>query len=221
MQKPNLLSGTVWRRLKKLYSDPWLFRTLLPGVKCHFVDCGGNNGSSVRMFRKDFDFHSRFYITSFEPNPRFFDCYSNFLRHKLVRAAVDNRDGHRQFFLDPDDGDGSTFFENKLTQENGGYGVIDVDRPVNVQTVNLSRWIDENIDQKDYLVLKLDVEGAEYDILEQMIADATIRKVRQLFIEWHYEKVSVPAERHHKVRKALVELKIPVRLWDAQITQSP
>ena len=42
-----------------------------------------------------------------------------------------------------------------------------------IPTVDLSRWIRENTDKEDYVIFKLDVEGAEYDILKKMLEEGT------------------------------------------------
>jgi hypothetical protein len=57
--------------------------------------------------------------------------------------------------------------------------------------VKLSRWLRDNTTIFDYVILKLDVEGAEYNILEKMIRDRTIRRINHLFIEWHWNKVGI------------------------------
>ncbi len=47
-------------------------------------------------------------------------------------------------------------------------------RPV-IPTVDLSRWIRENTKKEDYVIFKLDVEGAEFDILKKMLAEGTFK----------------------------------------------
>ena len=136
-------------------------------------------------------------------------------RHTLVPFAVDKKDGTRSFFLDREDGDGSTFYESKLTRESGGIGTLDIKRPIQVETVDLARWIRENLTKSDYIALKLDVEGAEYDVLERMIETDVLSYVNALFIEWHWQKVRISEERHLRVVQAVTDAKIPIVEWDA------
>ncbi len=138
-----------------------------------------------------------------------------FAKHNLIQAAVSDSDGAAEFYLDREDGDGSTLFRNKLTRENGGYGTLDTANPDIVKTIDLSRWIRDELRPNDYIVLKLDVEGAEYDILEKMARDDTLRRVRHLFVEWHWQKIGLPESRHMKVLQLLKDQRIPVREWDA------
>ena len=154
-------------------------------------------------------------MVTFEPNDIFAKCYSDFPRHRLIPAAVHDRDGFQDFFLDPEDADGSTLFRNKLTRETGGYGTLDVANPIKVRTIDLSRWVREHTNNFNYVILKLDVEGAEYDILEKMIHDRTIRRIKHLFVEWHWERVGIPRARHEELIRALQRRRVAILEWDA------
>jgi len=45
------------------------------------------------------------------------------------------------------------------------------------------------IKQFDGVILRMDIEGAEYPVLRKMIIDGTIMKVKLLGIEWHAHKM--------------------------------
>ncbi len=65
-------------------------------------------------------------------------------------------------------------------------------------------------------VVKLDVEGAEFPILEKLVVDGTDALVAELLVEWHDDKLA-----DHAVRKAalLESLRCPVTSWeDARTT---
>jgi|ERR1041385_4948825 FkbM family methyltransferase len=218
-----LLPPTVKRLLRHgqlgssrdLCSDRTRYHSVIPWRRHLFIDGGGYNGCSIRRFLKEFDREGRFEIVTFEPNDVFANCYADFPRHCLIRAAIHNRDGSQDFFLDPEDGDGSTFFRDKLTRETGGYGALDVANPVTVRTINLSRWIREHTKPFDYVILKLDVEGAEYDVLERMIRDRTIRRIKHLFVEWHWNRVGISQQRHEELLRALQRRRVAMLEWDA------
>jgi FkbM family methyltransferase len=198
-----------------LFSGRTRYHSIMPWRRHLFIDGGGNNGCSIRRFFKEFDREGRFEIVTFEPNDIFASCYSNFPRHRLIQAAVHDRDGFQDFYLDPEDSDGSTLFRNKLTRETGGYGTLDVTNPVKVRTIDLSSWIREHTKRFNYVILKLDVEGAEYDILEKMIRDRTIHRVKHLFVEWHWNRVGISRERHEELLRALQRRRVAILEWDA------
>lgn len=195
---------------------PRMYHSLLPGRRHLFIDCGGHDGCSIRRFLSDFDRRGRFEMVTFEPNGAYQGNYCAFPRHTLIQAAAHDRDGSQTFYLDRDDGDGSTLFKNKLTAATGGYGTLDTDDPVTVTTVDLSAWILANTSPADYVILKLDIEGAEYDVLEKMLRDRSVQRVTHLFVEWHWDRVGVPRERHERTVRALKRLRVPVLDWDAQ-----
>jgi FkbM family methyltransferase len=192
------------------------YHSVIPWRRHVFLDCGGYDGCSIRRFIKDFDREGRFEMVTFEPNDLYATSYSDLPRHRLIQAAVRDREGFQNFFLDREDGDGSTFFGNKLTRENGGFGTLDTANPVKVRTIDLSRWLRKNTSMFDYVILKLDVEGAEYDVLEKMIRDRTICRINHLFVEWHWYKVGVPYDRHRTLVRALRRQRVPIFEWDAQ-----
>ena len=51
-----------------------------------------------------------------------------------------------------------------------------------VPCFDFSKWL---AGLGEHVILKMDVEGAEYDLLERMIADGTDHLVDELIIEWH------------------------------------
>ncbi|MFL6589867.1 MAG: FkbM family methyltransferase [Chthoniobacterales bacterium] len=192
-----------------------LYRSRIPLRRHLFLDGGGHDGSSVRRFRKEFDPQMRFRIVTFEPNPVYAQAYADMPKHQLIEAALSDHDGAASLYLDREDGDGSTLFRNKLTRDNGGFGVLDIENPIQVRTVNLSRWLRQHTSVLDYIILKLDVEGAEYAILEKLLRDGLLRRVAHLFIEWHWSRVAVPEQTHRALLDRIAR-HVPVLEWDAQ-----
>lgn len=181
-----------------------------------FIDCGGHNGSSVKKFRNEIDRNTSFEIFTFEPNPEFANDYSTFMRHHLLPYAVWIANGQIDFYLDREDGDGSTLIKEKTTREEGGIGQLDKVTPLRVRSIDLSSWIKRNFQKTDYIILKLDIEGAEYKVLDKLLEDKTIQYVDKLFIEWHWHKIGLPKTTHTDLVNKIRSLKIPVTEWDAQ-----
>tara|TARA_R110002110_G_scaffold170537_1_gene372650 strand:+ start:44 stop:853 length:810 start_codon:yes stop_codon:yes gene_type:complete len=55
--------------------------------------------------------------------------------------------------------------------------------------VNLSEFIKTNFNEGDEIYVKLDIEGAEFPVLNKMIEDDTLRYIHTLAIEWHDEMI--------------------------------
>ena len=54
-----------------------------------------------------------------------------------------------------------------------------------VVTASLPAWIETSFTEQDYVVLKLDIEGAEHSILAEMMARGLMRLVDVLTLECH------------------------------------
>ncbi len=174
-----------------------------------FIDCGGHDGCSVIKFLSS---RPGFKAITFEPNP-IFSGYYGYLPTELIRKAVSTHDGTVAFTVDPVDGDGSSIiagkdvvFDSSLSNEQCP--------TVNVDCVDLSRFIAEHVQADDYWCLKLDVEGAEYAILDKMIKDGTIDRVDELYIEFHWFKCGIPEAEHDRL-VAELDRHTVVSLWDA------
>lgn len=180
-----------------------------PEARCLFVDCGGYDGCSTLQFLIE---NPHFDCITFEPNPELWQYYCD-LPTLLVRKAVYNYDGEIRFTVDPVDFDGSSIIEGK--QIDWDRKVANDDCPtITVPCVDLSGYIRQLSRHYDRIVLKLDVEGAEYDILEKMLADETIGLIETLYCEFHLGKMDVTRERHEQIIAA-VGSQIPIYEWDA------
>ena len=49
----------------------------------------------------------------------------------------------------------------------------------------MSKFIKENFLKEDFIVLKLDIEGAEFEVLKDMIDTGSIKYVDELYVEFH------------------------------------
>jgi FkbM family methyltransferase len=93
--------------------------------------------------------------------------------------AIWKENGEMQFYISNDRwGDlGCTLDPSKRES-------LDLDNPRTVKTINFSDFL-LNFDEDDYIVVKLDIEGAEYEVIESILDSGTITRINELFIEWH------------------------------------
>ena len=178
-------------------------------MKKVFIDCGGHDGCSVRKFRKEIDINGEYHIISFEANKEYSKFYDNFENHQFYNKAVWTYDGHIDFYLDQKKGYGSSLIKEKRT------GRLDKENPEKTECVSLSSFIEIESTRYDEIILKLDIEGAEYEVLQDMINTGAIKKVTKLMIEWHYNKVGVSEEVHDSINNELKRLNVEIEEWDA------
>lgn len=163
-----------------------------------FIDCGGHDGCSVIKF---LEMHPDFECFSFEPNPILWPYY-RLLPTKLHRSAAFTYDGTMKFFVDPVDADGSTVMELKKVDATGS--LTNQQCPtISVPCIDLDAFIRDNTIPSDYVVLKLDIEGAEYDVLEKLMRTGVVNRIDELFAEFHWERAGIPQERHIALLESL------------------
>jgi FkbM family methyltransferase len=56
---------------------------------------------------------------------------------------------------------------------------------IEVRSIDFSAWLGRTVDANDFVVVKMDIEGAEYDVLEKLIADDHLRFINVLMVEFH------------------------------------
>jgi len=79
----------------------------------------------------------------------------------------------------------------------------------------LSNFILENIVLNDELILKLDIEGAEYKVISDLFETGAIKYISRLMIEWHYNKIGLSIEEHLAIVERLESIGILCEEWDA------
>ncbi len=175
-----------------------------------FIDGGGHDGCSALMFLLQ---NPEFDCVTFEPNQIFWHHYGG-LPVTLIGKALYTYDGNVAFRIDPVDGDGSSLIEGKRIDATRQ--VPDAECPVeNVPCVDLSRYVREASEKYSHIVLKLDVEGAEYEIFEKMMADGTLALVNKVYCEFHQKKMPISKERHTDILSRVQEVAGHVEAWDA------
>jgi FkbM family methyltransferase len=165
-----------------------------------FVDLGANVGDVSAGFARDNPRHDIYCIEPNETligqiNRRAFDARRTFI---TMWAAAWVYDGTVDLFASTAPV-AATVVPGKV--EHDPWPQIDYGSPTAIPCFDFSRWLLRTFDLKDEVVVKMDVEGAEYDIIEKMIADRSILLVRKLICEWHYDRFpGISAERHYAVR---------------------
>ena len=149
-----------------------------------FIDCGANRGQSIDNFIDKWNDWKEYEILSYEGNPRlssFFNKYNSITNIKFYSKAVWIIDGTVEFYL-CNDGDVSSSIIG--TKKTGRLDKI----PTIVECIDIDRVIRE-YSKEDYIILKIDVEGAEYELLNHMINKNTFEYVNVLYLEFHNHKV--------------------------------
>jgi len=144
----------------------------------YIIDCGSNIGMSILYFKMLYP-DSR--IVAFEPGEETYSCLEENVKINLLnfvdthKAALSNKEGNIEFYYDQDNA-GSLRMSTKQER-------MPKQRQT-VKTLLLSKHIDEEVD-----FLKIDIEGAELEVIEELSNAKKLSYVKQMLIEYHHHIV--------------------------------
>lgn len=170
-----------------------------------FLDIGAYNGVSVEFFLANHPQAKEFEIFSFECDGRnIATLRSKKLPIELIEAAAWSRDGYIEYYHGKDDG--GTMYPNKTT------GDISREKHYWVECVDLAAFIKSNFNKNDYIILKMNCEGAEYELIPHLKAKNLINWISKWYIQWHAEKIGISAKLHQVVQSMIPKY----YEWDCQ-----
>ena len=160
-----------------------------------FLDLGTHYGEGLGQFVGMFNINKTWTVHTFEANPTTFDI---FVEHHLIKtpfavahnAAISNKDGYVQLNIEtpPNEGDtgqGSSIIS--LDEWNPWDGSLrqNFQKEVTVPCIDLSRHILDHFSKDDNIIVKMDIEGSEFDVFEVLIESGAIEYINKIYVEWH------------------------------------
>lgn len=143
--------------------------------KPYIIDCGSNIGMSVLYFKMLYPDAS---ILAFEPGEEAFSCLEANIKNNRLNSvtankmALSSREGNIDFYCDQDK-PGSLIMSINPAR-------ISKQKRM-VKGTRLSNYIDRAVD-----FIKMDVEGAEMEIMEDLCREGKLNHIRQMAIEYHH-----------------------------------
>lgn len=156
-----------------------------------FIDGGADKGSTIGWFERS-QFYSKhsWEMFAFEADSQLASAIPHKSNLTIFDQAMWIHDDFIEFHLAKDWKWNSVF--GRKTR-----GLPD--KTVCVSSIDFSHWVKNNFNESDYILLKLDIEGAEYKILDKMILDGSLDYVDSLFIEFHSGRAGVSVETDKKI----------------------
>jgi FkbM family methyltransferase len=179
------------------------------------LDCGSHLGESVKKFRNilndiTYEYHmfeaNTYLYNQIELNPEFDDC-------KKFNFAISNKNDVIKLWgcVKNKNSVGSTTQKSKANWDS-----IEETDYIEVKSINLSEYIKNNFNKEDYIILKLDIEGSEYDVLRDLIDTEVIHYVNELFCEFHSCWMSSEfLEKEQQIKNDLNKINLNLSYWDA------
>jgi FkbM family methyltransferase len=189
-------------------------------MKKIFLDCGTNLCQGLQEISKKHNITDEWEVYSFEANPLTYSIINKnkFSNVKFINKAVWNENCTKNLTVEiwPGEVKKSDIYNIKddiVTDLpiGGGCNIMDENfifihskeenitkKAHIVECFDFSNFILNNFKKEDFIIIKLDIEGAEYPVLEKMIKDDTLKYVDILYVEWHnhmlinkYDEISI------------------------------
>tara|TARA_Y100000361_G_C11155462_1_gene343819 strand:- start:499 stop:1128 length:630 start_codon:yes stop_codon:yes gene_type:complete len=145
------------------------------------IDIGANEGQEIEALLPTYC-----EIHSFEPHPMFFKelhkKYISLPNIHLNQSAAWKSDGKMKLY-----------YKRGISARNGGASLIkdkmnlDLQLNVEVKCIDIAKYISGL--NKDIDLLKIDAEGAEYEILNHLFETGAFQKIKNIYYEDHSRKI--------------------------------
>jgi len=187
------------------------------GKKGLFLDCGSNIGQGFEFFRKYYPNKIYDYIL-FEPNPYCYKelvmKYANLVNEGVLikNVAIGVEDGKIDFYgLEEDKGGIYSVGGTVLPEHNSKMYTTPSSASLKVSSINFAEYFVDVLNKNEYsvVILKLDIEGGEYPVLESLTANNQVVKFETMYIEFHsqYMTKKLALQYHNKEKVFLKHAK--------------
>lgn len=168
-------------------------------MKKIFIDLGSFDGDTIEQAIKIMPNFDEF--IGFEPvkelDNKAVKKYKDNPKVKLLNVAAGLEDKKIDFNVDIQKEAGTTEYTGSTMMNDKITGVF-IKRKV--KSINFPKWLKDNVNKDDFVILKIDIEGFEYDLIERLLEENVMDLVNVLYVEWHWKKVkSITEERHNNL----------------------
>jgi FkbM family methyltransferase len=172
-------------------------------MKKIFLDCGAHDGCSVQMFVNCYPDYNDYEIYSFECDGGRYKQLSNkglelgLSNFYPIKKAIWISNGKKIF-------DGWQLKDTNNIDDNDG-----------VDSLDLSQFILDNFSKDDYIILKMDIEGAEYKVVDKMDKDGSLSYISKFYGELHGPKKGYSIHDNNKLLNQVWKYDLKLLNWDA------
>jgi len=173
------VSSYGYKNLQYLFKEIFLsgeYFFSFPNNSPKILDCGSNIGMSILYFKKLYPDST---ILAFEPNPNAFKLLkmnveqNNLSNVQLFNVGLSNEESELDFFMDSNKGT----LVGSIHKTRGG------DNKITVNCKKLSSYIGTS----HFDLLKMDIEGAEMGVLQDLITENKLKQSDRYIIEYHHK----------------------------------
>lgn len=166
-----------------------------------FLDGGTHLGGGLKAISKKEGINKSWKVYSWEANPY---TYNKNLQNKekkynkfdiqFFNKALSTYDGYIEVMIQQqlskhtkeivNTGQGTTIlpiddFKNPAAKSD------QIIEKIKTPCIDFSLWIEHNTTAQDEIIIKLDIEGAEYNVLEKILESNYLKRIKKIYVEWH------------------------------------
>jgi len=168
-----------------------------------FVDCGSFKGGIAKTFKLK---NLHYKVFAFECNP--FLSLAIYRNHIIkINKAVWIYDGFVDYYLS--DVRLENLKNSSLYKYNRNLNLNTI-KQYQVPCIDFSNWLGSNFNENDNVIVRMNIAGAEYEVLKKCINDGTIYLIKKLLVQWSYNKIDSIKHLHNEIFDKLVDLKINI-----------
>ena len=168
------------------------------------IDCGTHFGQGLDEFILKFKVNSSWIVNSFEANPVTFYMFENnqipsrykdrkridYVKYHNQAISTKNSTVRLNIETHPDEdfndtGQGTSIINLEQWNPHNGTTKQFFMKYCDVPCISFSEFIINNFTKNDFIVIKMDIEGAEYDVLEDLINKNIISWIDYIAVEFH------------------------------------
>lgn len=172
-----------------------------------FIDCGSNLGQGFSYFRRFYPLENYDFIL-IEPNPNCIPhletlCAGLSGNMRILAEAAGTGIGQVKFFgLTEGKADPTTQGGSTMRDHNSRYYAVNEEKAITVKTFSLADLIAESRPNYDSIILKLDIEGGEYEVLSDIVAKGRHHDLDFSYVEFHSQYMAEPQCSEYRAREA-------------------
>lgn len=186
-----------------------------------FVDGGSNLGQGFEWFARRYD-DGKIAFHLFEPNPNCHPALERLRarygeRMEIHAAALGTAEGEMKFYGLAEGGELSQG-GSLLKSHNSTYYEAREDAAIEVRVMDFPAYLERQSERFDTIVVKMDIEGAEIDLLEALLEGGAHRFIDTLYVEFHAQYQAEPERSRLRARERALVARLKatgmrVRIW--------
>lgn len=162
-----------------------------------FIDCGTHMFQGFEEFANKFNIDSTWECYSFEANPityniskpKYDELINSGYSIKHYNYAISDHDGEINVHCDIAEngtGQASNTLENRPTEDKlWGFNLGYLDNQIKVVSIDLVKFIEGIYNPGDYLLIKMDIEGSEFKVLDSIMSKLDTSIIGDMYVEFH------------------------------------